>query len=146
MASILCIPNYSLGIHRLDNEKINSIGYGHKIIGSAAICLIIVPTVCYLLWAITKQAQFLLLIKASLVLGFMILLFLFVLLKIEFYQDKKTNKYFKANTKIRLPLKNGLFECQTCGNNQIKPEQKSCTVCGINFRNWSEDGGNKKQQ
>ncbi|MEA4889036.1 MAG: class I SAM-dependent methyltransferase [Clostridiaceae bacterium] len=115
-------------------KKINSISYGHKISSSAAICLIVVPAICYLLWSITKQAQFQLLAKVSLVLGFMILLFLFILLKIELYQDKKTNKYFKANTKIRLPLKNGLFECQTCGNNQVKPEQKSCTVCGTTFK------------
>lgn len=125
-------------------KKINSIGYGHRIIGSAAICLFVLPSICYFLWLITKQAQFQLLAKVSLVSGFIILLFLFVLLRIELYQDKITNKYFKAHTKIRLPLKNGLFECQTCGNNQVKPEQKSCTVCGTIFNNWSEYDGNRK--
>lgn len=127
-------------------KKINSIGYGHRIISVAAICLIVVPAICYLLLSITKQAQFQLFAKASLAVGFMILLILFVLLKIEFYQDKKIDEFYKANTKIRLPLKSGLFECQTCGNNQIKPEQKYCPGCGITFRNWSEDNGNKKQQ
>lgn len=126
-------------------KKINSINYGHKIIIGIVICMIVVPAICYLLWAITKQEQFQLFSKVSLVLGFMILLFLFVMLKIEFSQDKKINEYFKANKKIRLPLKNGFFECQACGNNQVKPEQKNCIVCGTNFRNWSEDDGNKKQ-
>ncbi|MBE5965363.1 MAG: hypothetical protein E7255_00030 [Lachnospiraceae bacterium] len=127
-------------------KKINSIGYGHKIICSAAVCLIALPIICYLLLSITKQAQFQLFAKASLVLGIMILLFLIVLLKIELYQDKKIDEHFKANTKIRLPLKNGLFECQTCGNNQVKTEQRSCIICGTNFENWSEDDGNKKQR
>lgn len=124
-------------------KKINSIGYGHKIIDSAAICLFAVP-ICYFFWLITKQAQFQLFAKISLVLGLIILLFLYVLLKIELSQDKKTDQYFITNANTRLPLKNGLFECQTCGNNQVKPEQKSCTVCGTAFRNWSEDGGNRK--
>jgi hypothetical protein len=126
-------------------KKINSINYGHKIITGVVICLIIVSTICYLLWAITKQVQFQLFSKVSLGLGFTVLLFLFVMLKIELAQDKKIEEYFKANKKIRLPLKSGLFECQACGNNQVKPEQRSCIVCGTNFRNWSEEDGNKKQ-
>lgn len=119
-------------------RKINSIGYGHKIINSAAILLIVVPAVCYLLSAVTKQLQFHLLAKISVALGFLVLLFLFVLLKVELFQDKKINECFKANRHIRILLKNGLYECQACGNNQVKQEEKSCKVCGMNFSNWSE--------
>ncbi len=125
-------------------KKINSIGYGHRIICGAAICFIVVPVICYLLLILTERVQFQLLAKVSLVLGFIILLFLFALLKIELYQDKKMDEYYKANSHSRLTLKNGLFECQTCGNNQVKPEQRSCMVCGTNFKNWGEDDGNKK--
>lgn len=127
-------------------KKINSIGYGHKILCGAVICLIVAPVICYFLLIMTKLAQLQLLAKLSAVLGLIILLFLFVLLKIELYQDKKMDEYHKANSQSHLPLKNGLFECQTCGNNQVKPEQRSCIVCGTNFKNWSEDDGNKKQQ
>ncbi len=127
-------------------KKINSIGYGHKIVRSAVICLIIIPSISYFLWKMTNQIQFQLVTKASLILGVIILLFLFVLLKIELYQDKKMDEYYWANSQSRLPLKNGLFECQTCGNNQVKPRQKSCIVCGTNFKNWSEDDENKKEQ
>lgn len=127
-------------------KKINSIGYGHKILRSTVICLIYIPSISYFFWQMTYNIQFLLVAKVSLVLGIIILLFLFVLLKIELYQDKKMDEYYRANAQSRLPLKNGLFECQTCGNTQVKPRQKSCIVCGTNFKNWSEDDGNNKQQ
>ncbi len=121
-------------------KKINSINYGHKIISGAAICLIAIPAICCFLWSFTKQAQFQLFAKISLILGFMILLYLFVLLKIELFQDKKLEEYFKVNKKTRVALRNGLYECQNCGNTRVKSEQKSCIVCGTNFKNWSDDG------
>lgn len=127
-------------------KKINSIGYGYKILLGAAICLIIIPSVSYFFWQMTNRIQFYLVAKASVVVGIIIFLFLFVLLKIELYQDKKMDEYYMANAQSRLPLKNGLFECQTCGNTQVKPRQKSCIVCGANFKNWSEEDGNKKQR
>lgn len=127
-------------------KKINSNGYGHKIISGAAIFLIVIPALCNFFYTITKLSQFQLFVKISLTLGTLILLFLFILLKIEFLQDKKIDEYFMENKKIRLPLKNGLFECQVCGNNQIKPVQKCCIICGTTFMNWSEDDGNKRQQ
>ena len=127
-------------------KKINSNSYGDKIICSAVICLFVVPTIFHLFWVMTKQVVFNLLAKVFPVLGLMILLFLFVLLKIGLYQDKKMDEYYKTNSQFRLPLKNGLFECQTCGNNQVKVEQRSCFVCGANFKNWSEDDGNIKRK
>lgn len=125
-------------------KKINSINYGHKIISGAAICFIVIPAICYFLWSLTKLAQFQLIAKVSVILGFIILLFLFVLLKIELYQDERIDKYFNANKKKRVALRNGLFECQNCGNNQVKLKQKSCTICKTNFKNWSDDDGSKE--
>lgn len=120
-------------------KKINSIDYGHKIVCSAAIFLLILPAICCILRTITKLSTFLLLAKVSLVLGLLILLFLFILLKLELYQDKKIAAYFKANSKRRLPLNNGLFECQNCGYNQVTPLQKSCMICGITFEVREQD-------
>ncbi len=127
-------------------RKINSNGYGQKIIGGAANCFIVVPPICCLLWSSTKPDQFQVFAKVSLALGAVILLFLFVLLKVEFHQDRKLEQYYNANKGIRLPLKNGFFECQNCGNHQVKPEQKSCDVCGMNFENWSANNPDKKYQ
>lgn len=116
-------------------KKINSVGYGHKIIGAAVVFLVLIPAVTWLLSSITKQIAFLLFAKISLALGFAVLLFLLILLKIEFFQDKRIAKYFEANKNIKLRLKNGLCECQTCGNKQVKPEHKNCNVCGATFKN-----------
>ncbi len=116
-------------------------------ISGAIFFLFVIPAISYLLYSITKQSQYELFVKISVALGSLVLLFLFILLKIEFSQDKKIDEYFMANNKNRLALKNGLFECQTCGNNQVKPEQKMCIICGTNFRNWSEDDdGNERHQ
>ncbi len=127
-------------------KKINSIGYGHKLLHGAIIFLIVVPSISCLLGKVANQLQLQSVTKASLILGVIIVLFLFVLLKVELYQDKKMDGYYRANSQSRLPLKNGLFECQACGNNRVKAGQKSCVVCGTNFINWSEDDGNKKHQ
>lgn len=115
-------------------KKINSINYGYKIICGAAFCLIIVPICCHLLWTITNLSLLQLFAKVFIIIGFIILLFLFLLLKIELSQDKKINDYYKANSQCHLPLKNGLFECQSCGNNQVNAEHRSCIICGTNFK------------
>lgn len=125
-------------------KKINSIGYGHKILCAAAICLIVIPVTSHLLWITTSLVQFQLLVKMSSVLGLIILLVLFALLKVELYQDKKRDRFFEANSQTRVPLSNGLFECQTCGNNHVKPDQRSCTVCGTIFKNGGENDGNNR--
>ncbi len=127
----------------MDLKKINSINYGDKILASAAICFFVIPAISNSIWLITRQEQFSLITRLSLSAGAMILLFLFFLLKLEFYQDKKLNEYFMANTQTRMPLKNGLFECQNCGNIQVKREHKTCNICGINFKDRSEEDGCK---
>jgi len=125
-------------------KKINSINYGYKIICGAAFCIFIIPASCYLFWIITKLSLFQLLAKVFITIGVIILLFLFLLLKIELSQDKKINDYYKANSQCCLPLKSGLFECQTCGNNQVTREHGSCIICGTTFKKEEFDG-NKKQ-
>jgi rubrerythrin len=62
-----------------------------------------------------------------------IVLFLFILLRIELQQDRKMLEYYQAHSQTCLPLDNGLYECQTCGCTQVKPGQKSCTICGTAF-------------
>ena len=114
-------------------KKINSIGYGHRILGAAAIFLIVIPA-C--LFALSKMLliRFLPFAEVSLAFGFGILLFLLILLKIELFQDKKKARYFEAHRHTKLALKNGLYECQACGNQQVRPEHKTCAVCGVTFQ------------
>lgn len=119
-------------------KKINSIGYGHKIIGSTSVFLVIIPAASHLISTFTNKAAFLLLSRISFVLGSLILIFLFGLLTIELRQDKRVNKYFESNKIIKLALQNGLYECQSCGSRQVKLEHKNCYDCGVYFKNWEE--------
>lgn len=115
-------------------KKINSIGYGHKIIAIAAAFLIVIPGISYLLSYLLKVDGLLFISKISVAIGLLILLFLFLLLKVEFYQDKKLERYFENNKNTRLLLHNGLYECQACGNREVKQEQERCDICGACFK------------
>jgi len=121
-------------------KKINSIGYAHRIIGLAVLFLIAIPSLLYLSNSHLHLPVLALLIKWSLGIGGIIIIFLTVLLTIEFRQDKRMNKYFEDNKNVRIPLRNGLYECQACGNMQVKREHRSCTVCGINFKDQGVQG------
>lgn len=120
-------------------KKINSIGYGHKIIAISAIFLVVIPGISYLLSYLFKVDGLVLISKVSIVIGLLILLFLFLLLKIEFYQDKKLERYFEKNKNTRLLLHNDLYECQACGNRKVKQEQKRCDICGSYFNRENEN-------
>jgi len=115
-------------------KKINSIGYAHRIIGLAVVFLFLIPLLLYLSNSLLHLPILVMLIKWSLGFGGVIIIFLIVLLVIEFRQDKKMSKYFEDNKNVKMPLCNGLYECQVCGNKQVKREHRSCTVCGINFK------------
>lgn len=124
-------------------KKINSINYGYKILSGALICFFVIPAISNVIWLITKQELIYSFAKLSLIVGAMIFLFLLLLLKVEFHQDKKMNDYFLANTKTRIPIKNGLYECQNCGNTHVKFEHKICNICGTNFKNRGEEDGRR---
>ena len=115
-------------------KKINSIGYADKIIGLAILFLVAIPILLYLVNLLLNMPILVILMKVSLSYGGLILIFLTVLLMIEFHQDKKLNKHFEDNKNVKLPLENGLYECQACGYRQVKHEQKNCIVCGIHFK------------
>lgn len=116
-------------------KKINSIEYADKIIGLAVLFLILIPLLLYLAYSLFSLPILVLLAKVSLGIGGLIIIFLTVLLAIEFRQDKRMNKYYEDNKNVKIPLGNNLYECQACGCRQIKHEDRSCTVCGIRFKN-----------
>ncbi|HML48544.1 MAG TPA: hypothetical protein PKE04_17505 [Clostridia bacterium] len=116
-------------------KKINSIGYGHKILAVATIFLAVIPAALYLLSGGMGLSILPLLAKGSFALGLAMFLFLFILLRIELYQDRKRARYFEARKHTKMPLKSGLYECQTCGNRKVRPEDKTCGICGTTFDN-----------
>lgn len=78
-------------------KKINSIGYGHKIIGVASVFLVVIPTASHLISTFTNKVAFLFLSRISFILGSFILLFLFVLLTIY-------KRYNKSEPKMKRTL------------------------------------------
>lgn len=120
-------------------KKINSIGYGLAILGVAAVFTIAVPAVAYWVWILTGISAFRWVSGISLLIGLLTLLFLIVLLTIEHFQDKRINRFFARNANMKISLPSGLYECQSCGNRLVKPEQQSCPGCGVIFENRHND-------
>jgi hypothetical protein len=114
-------------------KKINSIGYGHKIIGLIVLFLIGIPLCLYMLNLLFHTKLFSILIYVSLAIGILISLFCVGLLSIEFHQDRSINRKYTDIRKKKLSLGNKLYECQSCGNRKITAMDKSCDICGMKF-------------
>lgn len=69
--------------------------------------------------------------KSFLVLAFFISLALFVLIKIELYQDQKLYKLYTKNRKNPITIKS-YAECQICGTRNDM-NHKYCKCCGQTF-------------
>lgn len=115
-------------------KKINSIGYGGKVIGCGIVLAAIVPLTLKLVSLLVEKPIFPLIGKISHGVGAVILIGFAVLLAIEFHQDKKLNIYYESKQNERRALPNNLFERTACGNRQVAPQDKSCHVCGIHFK------------
>ena len=114
-------------------KKINSIGYGHKIIWLAALFLVGIPLCLYMLNLIFQARLYSVLINISLTIGFLIGIFFTGLLSIEFHQDRNINKKYMGIRKKKMPLGNGIYECQFCGNRKVTVMDKNCGICGMKF-------------
>jgi hypothetical protein len=112
-------------------KKINSIGYGGKIIFVGIVFAFIIPI---LLSFISRNESILLEIsKISFGIGVLILVLFFVWLKIELYQDKKLNIYYEKNKNEKLIIGEYAYECQVCGNRRVRQSDKTCNICGNKF-------------
>jgi Ca2+/Na+ antiporter len=112
-------------------KKINSIGYGGKVILAGLLFTFIIPII--ISFVPYKCSLLNLVSKVSLLVGILILLLFFIWLKIELYQDKKINKHFEKKKNKKISIGSGKFECQACGNRQVILSDKRCSVCGIKF-------------
>ena len=116
--------------------KINSIGYGATIVKLILLFLVGIPVPLYLLSGVLGNGIALIssLLRISLGIGVLIVIFLIVLLGIELNQDKRINRRYLNNRDRRTRLSNGRFECENCGNLHVQEHETSCPVCGITFR------------
>lgn len=112
-------------------KKINSIGYGGKVILVGIVFALIIPT---LLYVISKKGSVLWEIsKISFGIGILILVIFFIWLQIELYQDNKLNENYESDKNKKLIVGKDTFECQACGNRRVRQSDKNCNICGNKF-------------
>lgn len=133
--------NYKSNCREASNaamKKINSIGYGGKILAIGMVFLLLIPMITYIISPICRHVVYKYIGKISLLIGLLTLLFLALLLTIELRQDRKLNLYYDSQKNKKLKLGNDIFECQSCGNRKIQASDTSCPICGIHFTNKGE--------
>ena len=123
-------------------KKINSIGYGGKILGTSACFALLIPGTIKLVLLVYKSQIFVVFAKLSFWLGIAIALFLCVLLAVEFRQDKNCDLYYEDQKNTKLSLGKGMYECQACGSRTVKSTDKNCNICGLLFK----DRGGKDEK
>jgi hypothetical protein len=69
-------------------------------------------------------------IRVSFAIGILAFVVLLVLIAVEQIQDHYIDVQYQKNRGRRLPLVNGNFECQYCGNQNVKENDKNCPICG----------------
>ena len=123
-------------------KKINSIHYGGKILLIGGTIGLLIPIILWLLSDDWSSPGLFLMAKIASFIGMLILLFFFVLLAIELYQDRKINKYYAAHKNVKIRRGDNQYECAACGNRCVQKEDMHCIICGIRF----EEGKTKTPQ
>lgn len=115
-------------------KKINSNGYGSKILAAVIIPLIIVPSCLFCLHYFIDLPVFVSIGQISVAIGSTLAILFLSFLAVELKQDKRRNKFYADNKKIKLPIGNNRYECQFCGNMRLKARDTSCNICGTKFK------------
>lgn len=72
-------------------------------------------------------------IKASFIVGALVFLVFLVLIVVEQIQDHDYDVRYEKQRSQKMVLANGYYECQYCGNQKVRENDKSCNVCGKEF-------------
>lgn len=112
-------------------KKINSIGYGGKVILVGCVFILIIPMLLSIIPY--KRGVLLELSKISFIVGTLILVLFFIWLMIELYQDKKLFENYNQYMNQKILIGKNMYECQRCGNRQVKQSDKNCNICGNKF-------------
>lgn len=95
----------------------------------------IIPVVSYSILLLSKEseAQSVLLhrlIRVSFSIGAFIFVVFLILIIVEQIQDHWIDIQYQKHQNHKLPLANGSYECQFCGNQKLKENDKTCWMCG----------------
>lgn len=73
------------------------------------------------------------LIKISLVVGASVFIVFLMLIVVEQIQDYYYDIQYQKQRSPKVVLVNGFYECQYCGNQKVRKNDKVCNVCGKDF-------------
>jgi uncharacterized paraquat-inducible protein A len=70
------------------------------------------------------------LIRISFVAGVVVSIAFLVLIVAEQIQDHAFDARYRKQQDQKVPLANGYYECQYCGNQRVRENDTACNVCG----------------
>ncbi len=114
---------------------LNLNSYGTRSLVVIGFFLIIVPGISYLGSQLVStpypMAQFLIaLAKISALVGAILLAAFIILLALEQVQDGIIFRQYRKQRGKKLPISDGLYECQFCGCRTVREFDAICPVCG----------------
>ena len=124
-------------------KKINSIGYGCEILKLIMLFVLIFPFLGFAIFSAAHIKIYLLIADVSVKIGLVLLFGFCILLVIELKQDSKINRYYLEHKNTKSLLKNGNYECQTCGNCKVRAKDTFCSLCGTQFEGKGEKASGK---
>lgn len=106
-----------------------------KVTGFFGLLLPAVLYVIVLAWTGTGMIKNLLvsMIRVSFIVGASVFLVFLVLIVVEQIQDHAYDARYRKQQGQKVLLADGYYECQYCGNQKVRENDKSCHVCGKEF-------------
>jgi uncharacterized paraquat-inducible protein A len=106
-----------------------------KVIGFFGLLLPVVLYVIVLAWSGTGTIKTLLvsMIRVSFIVGGFVFLVFLVLIVAEQIQDHDYDARYWKQQGQKVSLADGYHECQYCGNQKVRENEKCCNVCGKEF-------------
>ncbi len=115
--------------------KINSNGFGFRILALIAILTLAVPVILYLCYSALgflgiRLEIILSVISISFNAGIVLLILFLLLLAVEFAQDRSRDIHYQSIRNRKLKISDEYYECQGCGNRLVRVTDSKCQVCG----------------
>ncbi len=102
-----------------------------KIVG---LFVVVIPAVLYSILLLSHATEIvsilLAAIRISFAIGAIVFVSLLALIIAEQIQDRYIDVQYQKNRARKLPLADGNYECQYCGNQKVKENDKACRICG----------------
>jgi hypothetical protein len=115
--------------------KLNSIGYGPRVLTLVGILTIAVPLALYLCYWLLELfgiqvGGLMVAIRISITAGVGLLVLFVFLLIIEFMQDRFLDLQYRRTQNRKIRISDEYYECQYCGCQKVRLSDRQCPICG----------------